>query len=832
MRVTRLILKNWGPHKDLDLDMDSAVFGLLGPNASGKSNIMSAIAFAFTGLLDLNQDTYVRSVEGEDISNGSVDLYFVKGGIKGQIFRQVGKSPARKLWWDGAKKPLTKAGDIEPLMAQILDCDKQAIDQAVFLSQGHLADFLLGTPTEREESFARMCLVDRLALVADVAAQESLRLQKTVTDLTSQRDEAMLSKEQAEAALRTVESELELHPDRSRELEWLSEHIVATEQLHGQQAQYQAQLAVVQTTQERAAALTAPAWLAAGTEAETGTSLQEAIAKARVAESEAQTLQRSQAMARQSRSREAELRKTTLETMGLAPRMYEVQQALDAVLKQIIDAQAYQAWIAQEAQWQARWKANQDSQAKGAEEILKLGTVEEIQAKATAVQEGLAALAGRKFQLQLATEAEGHASGCCPLCQGTDLSRILKGPELAAAKAELAREEADLKAIQTTIANELGTLNRYLARMEELKAQEAQLRTERQAPWDASKPQIAADQLPALEIERRKLDEERAAIHTRLQALPGQQNELNTLSETNAQQPTEEEFAQRIAACQAQAQDLQQNLDKQAELSAYVQRKAEHRQHVEAAQAKLTDLQDSIDKLLAVAKARWNMKPVGLLLEVEATVSTLREALQQLQEKQAARERVQGMIRANTDALRRAENRVAEIEERARRNAATLTVIGQLDELKDAFSRQGIPRHYLAKVFETLAAMTQERLVEWETDFQVERDPEQLFNFQFYRTDSPNTLLDQSQLSGGQRTRLALSFVQSVQQLLYPGLDFLCVDEPSNHLDAEGVEGLVRLFQSISAQNEDGEAQVIVIDHNPLLQRAFSKSVTLSRLAQ
>lgn len=75
------------------------------------------------------------------------------------------------------------------------------------------------------------------------------------------------------------------------------------------------------------------------------------------------------------------------------------------------------------------------------------------------------------------------------------------------------------------------------------------------------------------------------------------------------------------------------------------------------------------------------------------------------------------------------------------------------------------------------------------------------------------------------------NLLRSVQQLLYPGLDFMCVDEPSNHLDAEGVEGLVRLFQTIAHQNEEGEAQVLVVDHNPLLQRAFSKSLTLCRKA-
>ena len=121
MRITNLKLRNWGPHEKLDLDMDSAVFGLLGENGSGKTNVLEAIDFCFTGVTERTQETYARRFQGES-SNGSAELTFNKDGLIGKIFRQVGTSPRRWMEWDGVK--YTKTSDIDRILQEILDCDR------------------------------------------------------------------------------------------------------------------------------------------------------------------------------------------------------------------------------------------------------------------------------------------------------------------------------------------------------------------------------------------------------------------------------------------------------------------------------------------------------------------------------------------------------------------------------------------------------------------------------------------------------------------------------------------------------------------------------------
>lgn len=829
MRITRLVLKNWGPHKSLDLDMDTPVFGLLGPNASGKSNIMSAIAFGFTGILDLNQATYVRQAAGEDIANGSVDIYFIKGGIKGRIFRQVGKSPSRKLWWEDWSKPITKSADIDKLMSQILDCDKKAIDQAVFLSQGHLADFLTGTPAQREDDFARMCLIDKLGLVADVAAQEIVRLQKTVTDLTSQRDEALLTKEQAEAALRTSESELELHPDMTIKMNWLRECINRTSHALRYEEQSQIHLGAYQGAKEKLASIQCPDFSTSEKAEEDLDELKKQAAACEAAVGEVVNLRK---LLEQDRNNEQRLKAAALEVDSIlekSPRMNEIQELLTKLQNSLLSMQKYEHWKLTYDAWIDRLNRMKTSMQEAEKELHGFETEEAYQQILQDAQKALAELAGEKFRLNLAKSAEGHVTGCCPLCQGTDLSKLPAGAELQKALDNLANLERNSLSLAQKAEADIKARSLVVQKLEGRRAMFADVEKESVSLWsEGEPPDLSA--APAVRAQIAELEKERSALQGLLGSIPGLYAEMERLKTSLAQRQPEAFYVEKIADGERRQAEAPEVIAKRTRLSTYVSNRKSHLEAVNTAYSHFTKSTEDAAEARKKVDEHWMMKDPGLLLDKAATQDTLKSSLTELESKQAEREKVNGAIRANAENLRRAEKRISEIDERVQRNAATMSVIGNLEELKNAFSRFGIPRHYLAKVFEALVLLTQENLADWDTDFQVELDPDNLFNFLFYRTDEPDTTLDQSQLSGGQKTRLALSFVQAVQRLLYPGLDFLCVDEPSNHLDSEGVEGLARLFQTIAAQNEEGEAQVIVVDHNPLLQRAFSKSVTLSRL--
>ena len=82
-------------------------------------------------------------------------------------------------------------------------------------------------------------------------------------------------------------------------------------------------------------------------------------------------------------------------------------------------------------------------------------------------------------------------------------------------------------------------------------------------------------------------------------------------------------------------------------------------------------------------------------------------------------------------------------------------------------------------------------------------------------------------LSGGQRVRLSLAFILAVQQLIVSDLGFVTLDEPSTHLDEEGVDSLCNLLEKVRDVFADSEHQLWVCDHNPKLESAFDTIVKL-----
>ena len=834
MRITRLVLKQWGPHKDLDLDMDTPVYGLLGPNGSGKSNIMEAIAFAFTGMLTRNQATYVRTVSGEDIANGSVDLYFLKGGIRGRIFRQVGKSPSRKLWWEDWKNPITKAAEIDRLMSQILDCDKKAIDQAVFLSQGHLSDWLTSLPAKREEDFARMCTVDNLALVSDIAAQESLRLQKTVTDLTSQRDEATLAREQAEAALRTAEGELELQTDRQQELKWVGERLAASREFDRGEREGQVHLAALQSAKEQRAAVISPEFLPPGENPQAYLDrLREQLATSTQAGQLAAAARTELGTRRSAAAGVTEGQASLAAILAKAPRLLAVQQRQAELTASLAAITEYQALLQRHEQWQVRRDQAMGDVANGEQAVAGLRPFTDVDAEL--VRNQLQALEPKRLKLHLAAEVAGLWSSesvpsCCPLCDGQDLSHLPLGPELEGMLEVLRQEEEQLRARLQDVEQELARHRTWGAKLDTYRDQLRIIMEDSPPVWPEPAPDVNLKD--SLLDEQRQLSIEQGNLQAEMLSVPRIQAEIARLGQQLAACMPEDILLEKIQAndrLAAETPVLRQQVDS---LTAYIAALVRHEENVNSCRTRLEQNRQAVEEAQSRLRSLWLLRPKTLQLQETDGETTLSAALNDLTARQAERERAQGMVRANADALRRAEHRISEIEERARKNAATMSVIGHLEDLRLAFGRGGIPRHYLSKVFDALVGLTQENLSEWDTEFQVEKDDANLFNFLFYRTDDPMTLLDQSQLSGGQRTRLALSFVQAVQRLLYPGLDFLSLDEPGADLDAEGDEGMVRLFQTIANQNEEGEAQIIVVTHKPLLNRAFGKSHTLTKINQ
>jgi len=153
----------------------------------------------------------------------------------------------------------------------------------------------------------------------------------------------------------------------------------------------------------------------------------------------------------------------------------------------------------------------------------------------------------------------------------------------------------------------------------------------------------------------------------------------------------------------------------------------------------------------------------------------------------------------------------------------------ELQKLKNVFSRKGLPKAYVDARFKILTELTQKNLEELETDFFITQSEDKSLAFDYsinYGDEHIN--LPMHKLSGGQRVRLSLAFILAVQQLVVAELGFVTLDEPSTHLDEEGVDSLCNLLKKVRDVFADSEHQLWVCDHNPKLDIAFDKILKLT----
>lgn len=170
----------------------------------------------------------------------------------------------------------------------------------------------------------------------------------------------------------------------------------------------------------------------------------------------------------------------------------------------------------------------------------------------------------------------------------------------------------------------------------------------------------------------------------------------------------------------------------------------------------------------------------------------------------------------------------SELLDRDEKNTVKKDLHQQLQRLKEAFSKKGIPRAYINSKFDIITELTQKNLDILGTDFFIEPSEDKSLAFDFTRfVDGEKLKLPMSKLSGGQRVRLSLSFILSIQQLVMSEIGFITLDEPSTHLDEEGIDSLGDLLKKIRMIFADSEHQLWVCDHNPKLETSFDKTLIL-----
>ena len=220
MLIEKIKLTNFGIHRDVEFALggNSNVVGLLGSNGSGKSTILEALKYAFTGDLTGTLESY-KSVNAD--SNGQVEVKFVKDGVKGKIVRQVGKGRLKTSFKWNQDKVLTAKKSVDTKLQEILGVDKKALANAIFLPQGRLDSLLFGTKTEREELFVKLVNMSYCQRRSEIIALKSKQIKSDIQDLTATIEEAESSYLTAFAARTEIVAQIKDTVDYTEDIKTL-----------------------------------------------------------------------------------------------------------------------------------------------------------------------------------------------------------------------------------------------------------------------------------------------------------------------------------------------------------------------------------------------------------------------------------------------------------------------------------------------------------------------------------------------------------------------------------------------------------------------------------
>lgn len=153
MRLTELKLVNFRCHKHKEITFANGITGIIGNNGKGKSSIIEAINFLFTGEGYSDKESMVHiGSAGQSYVSGK----FVLNDKEGVITRYVNLSKVT-LTYDGVT--LHKAGEVKELWSKMLQIDTHIFKHVIIAHQKKMAELFSQDSAIREKVFQKIFMV-------------------------------------------------------------------------------------------------------------------------------------------------------------------------------------------------------------------------------------------------------------------------------------------------------------------------------------------------------------------------------------------------------------------------------------------------------------------------------------------------------------------------------------------------------------------------------------------------------------------------------------------------------------------------------------------------
>ncbi|HXS23141.1 MAG TPA: AAA family ATPase [Gemmatimonadales bacterium] len=214
MRLIQPELENVCQYRKLTVDWHHGTNGIVGPNGIGKSNLLKAVRFSYTGTFDNHgvKEDNIHWRAGPGATSRVVNR-FTHLGHDYELVRylQGGKSQLR-----GTGELITGEKNVTGAIEEKLGVSVQAISRHVFVPQRGLSDLIVETPSERAAALARLFGTQKAESVTDLVSKQINQLGKigvpdaaAIDALERRLADTTMRLREAEAALKLLPVDLE-----------------------------------------------------------------------------------------------------------------------------------------------------------------------------------------------------------------------------------------------------------------------------------------------------------------------------------------------------------------------------------------------------------------------------------------------------------------------------------------------------------------------------------------------------------------------------------------------------------------------------------------------
>ena len=839
MIIKRVELKNWGPHKSLEFDSDNHIVGIIGSNGKGKSNLLQAIAYALTGDLDKNKGTsYIRHFGSPNAAKeASVKIVFQKGTEEGTIIRKIKDTgtTSRQMTWGG--KTVKSAAEVEKLMSEILGADKEAMRNAVYIKQGDIARLVKGTAAERQEINLKLMNLHFTEYNADQVRKAKAIASNGLVDYYH--IEAMLAEHVQQLLANKKEYETKLEPleESHSQVVWLnSVYNASVNKANTARMMDSIKSQIIQKSGELKALLS-------NAKCESILELEQGLAdKKSVLDAYRKYIKyvydvesKLEEIKKLRLSLISEINKLNLLTLNstitdesqYTSAVERIQQISD-ILNDIAEVNSIKTTI-------ASYTEERDNCIKSADEIQKV--IDELNSKRTALLNLIFSI-NRNIAIAGIVHSEE-----CPICNGKVSMSVVNSfkSSLESNKKQLEDLEAKYNELEKQINGNTQSKNSSLGRANSASKLIAEYSTK------LCEKMLSRNVVSHLQQEYNKiaLREEKEKLQASINAYRIYQSELTELRKSIAKYETRIESLEKLL----------ESINKEAKDTGIQEINAEYTRNVhtnipiieaeirsytdtintaKAIQSKLEQLNDTYtentnnyDKYEEVLTNLQENRQVDADI-LTMSLTALEELVTTYRNKELDRGSLISLINKTENELKEAQFKLDECHANIEKNNKKLQLIEDLQAIIEVTCKNGIPLAYANEVFAHITPMVQEMLERMQANFTVTIDPERPMTYKFVRTDDDSGYeMAQERLSGGQAIRLAIALLIACQQAILPDVGLLILDEPSSHIDAEGVEHMRDMFIQLEDILKNSNMQVLLVDHNPTLVAAFDKTIKL-----